>query len=98
MQSAVGRELVQLEDLLEWLQTQSPSHELIKEGSEVKELANRAIKLTDGLYSPKVESEQFRVIIGQVRELLDQFMEGLFVEHIKVRTPCNSVMGNQCAL
>lgn len=54
------------------------------EGSQVKELANRVIKLTDGLYSPQVESEQFQTITHEFRILLDQFMEGLFVEHIKV--------------
>ena len=84
VQSAVGRELVQLEDVLEWVQTHFPSHELLGEGLEVKELANRAIKLTDGLYSPKVESEQFETITKQVRNLVDNFMEQLFVEHIKV--------------
>lgn len=69
---------------MEWVQAQFPSHEIMKEGSEVKELANKAIKLTDGLYSPKVESEQFRTIAGEVRELLEQYMESLFAEHIKV--------------
>lgn len=75
---------MQLEDLLEWAQAHFPSHEVIKQGSEVKELANRAIKLTDGLYSPKVESEQFRTITGEVRQVLEQYMESLFVDHIKV--------------
>lgn len=75
---------MQLEDLLQWVQTNSPSHELVAEGSEVKDLANRAIKLTDGLYSPQVESEQFQTITRQVKELLSGFMEGLFLEHIKV--------------
>lgn len=75
---------MQLEDLLEWVQAQFPSHEAIKQASDVKELANRAIKLTDGLYSPKVESEQFRTIKGEVRELVEQYMESLFVDHIKV--------------
>lgn len=73
-----------MEDLLQWVQTQDPSHELVAEGSKVKELANRVIKLTDGLYSPQVESEQFQAIAREVRILLDQFMERLFEEHIKV--------------
>ncbi len=84
MQSVVGRELVQLEDLLQWTQTNHPSHELVVEGGAVKELANSAIKLTDGLYSPRVEADQFQIINTQVKKLLEEFMEHLFLEHIKV--------------
>ena len=73
-----------LEDLLQWLQVQNPSHELMTEGSEVKKLANNAIKLTDGLYSLHVESEQFQAITKQVEKILEEFMEQLFLEHIKV--------------
>lgn len=76
---------MQLEDLLQWMETNFPDHEFVKEGSEVKELANNAIKLTDGLYSPQVESDQFQEINRQVKEVLDQFMEKLFTDHIKVR-------------
>ncbi len=84
MQSTVSRELVQLSDLLQWVQANFPEHQFVSEGLEVKELANRAIKLTDGLYSPQVESEQFQTITRQVKEVLDQFMEKLFTEHIQV--------------
>ncbi len=80
----MGRELVQLGDLLQWVQTNFPEHALVGEGLEVKELANRTIKLTDGLYSPQVESEQFQTITRQAKEVLNQFMDTLFVEHIKV--------------
>lgn len=69
---------------MQWVQNHDSSHELVIEGSKVKELANRAIKLSDGLYSPQVESEQFQTITQQVKVLLDQFMETLFDEHIKV--------------
>ena len=75
---------MQLEDLLQWIHRHDPSHELVVEATKVKELANRAIKLTDGLYSPQVESEQFQAITCQVKDLLDQFMESLFEEHIQV--------------
>ena len=67
------------------MQTNFPDHEFVKEGSEVKELANNAIKLTDGLYSPQVESDQFQAITREAKEVLDRFMEKLFTEHIKVR-------------
>lgn len=86
MQSVVGRELVQLEDMLEWAKTNIPDHELVTKGSEVKELANNVIKLSDGLYSPRVESEQFKAINSQIKEVLDKFMDGLFLEHIKVQS------------
>ena len=84
LQSTVSRELVQLGDLLQWGQANFPEHELVSEGLEVKELANGAIKLTDGLYSPQVESDQFQTITRRAKEVLDQFMENLFTEHIKV--------------
>ena len=84
LQSVIGRELVQLGDLLSWGQTQDSSKELVAEGSEVKELANSVMKLIDGLYSPEVESEQFQTINDQVKEVISQFMEQLFVEHIQV--------------
>ena len=73
-----------LGDLLQWVQANFPEHELVNEGLGVKELANSAIKLTDGLYSPQVESDQFQMITRQAKEVLDQFMDKLFTEHIKV--------------
>ena len=41
-------------------------------------------QLTDGLYSPHVEAEQFEAIQAEVRSLLDSFMEKLFKEHVQV--------------
>jgi len=42
------------------------------------------LQLTDGLYSPHVEAEQFEAIQGEVRSVLDSFMEKLFKEHVQV--------------
>jgi len=80
----VGRELVQLEDLLHWAEGAEPDHEFVKEGQAVKELASGTIQLTDGLYSPQVEAEQFQTISDQVKELVSNFMDKVFQEHIEV--------------
>ena len=42
------------------------------------------LQLTDGLYSPHVEAEQFEAIQGEVKSVLDSFMEKLFKEHVQV--------------
>ncbi len=73
-----------MEDLLHWIEGTDPTNELVKEGVAVKELATGTIKLTDGLYSPQVESEQFQKISDQIKQLVDNFMEDVFLEHIEV--------------
>lgn len=73
-----------MEDLLHWAEGTDPSHELVKEGVAVKELATSTIKLTDGLYSPQVESDQFQKISEQVKQVVDDFMDQVFLEHIEV--------------
>ena len=40
--------------------------------------------MTDGLYSPQVESEQFESIIAQVKHLIDSFMDKMFDEQVVV--------------
>ena len=90
VQSVVGRELVQLEDLLHWAEGAETDNELVKEGQAVKELASGTIQLTDGLYSPQVEVEQFQTISDQVQELVSSFMEQVFLEHIEVGVITNS--------
>ena len=41
-------------------------------------------QLTDGLYSPHVESEQFESVTGRVAELLDELMGSLHHRHVQV--------------
>ena len=97
---------MQLEDLLQWAESSSSSHPLVEKGRLVKELANNTIKLTDGLYSPQVESEQFQTITRQVREVVDQLMEKLFLDHIEVSitkiymhsSGCDYIIGYMCCV
>ena len=107
MQSLVSRELVQLEDLLQWAEdVHGSSNEHVAEALEIKKQANKVVQvkfdvfdsskqrfnvfsillsqLTDGLYSPQVESEQFEAITAQVKNLLDSFMDNIFTEHVNV--------------
>ena len=41
-------------------------------------------QLTDGLYSPHVENEQFESVTGRVAELLDGLMGSLHQRHVQV--------------
>ena len=43
-------------------------------------------QVTDGLYSPQVESEQFESITKQVKELVQGFMDRMFIEQVEVST------------
>ncbi len=42
-----------------------------------------SFQLTDSLYSPRAESEQYHAINDKVDSLLDSFMNQLFREHVQ---------------
>lgn len=82
-QALIGREVVHLEELLRVLDKSHSDHPDLARAREVKEEANKVVKLADGLYSPIQESQQYEAVAKRMEVVMEREVDQLFQEMVQ---------------
>ena len=87
IQALIGREIVQVEEMLTKIsktdKKEEGTDEEVSRATSVKEEANKVVQLVDSLYSPRQESQQYEAINHRIQDVIEREVEQLYAEYVQ---------------